>query len=164
VRIQWVRANTGAMTAQGTQAAPMIAPQDRAIGEPRAWRDRLGIAASSLCAVHCIGTAVVLALAPTVSLGFAADERLEWAAFGFAILVGVGALVPAFRSMHRKLSPILLFVMGCVVVLLARLMAPEEGPWELVGAVLGAALMVSGHVTNLRLAKKCIRGCEVDCR
>lgn len=121
----------------------------------RVWTDRIGIAASSLCALHCVGTTALLAVVPTLRLGFLADERLEWAALGLAIVVGALALVPSNRSARRDWRPLGLFAAGLAFVLGVRVLASEEGPWGMVGALVGAAFMVAAHVLNLRLGARC---------
>jgi hypothetical protein len=125
--------------------------------------DRWGVAASSLCAVHCAAPALVAAFAPTLGLGFLESGPLEWALLALALGLGVLSLVPSYRRRHRDARPLMLFGLGLSVVLAARLLSPEGSRMEVAGAVLGAVLLVASHALNLRLIRRCAAPCGEHC-
>ena len=64
--------------------------------------DKLGIAISSICAVHCAVAPILITLAPLIGLGFIFEEKFETT----IILVSLGlaflSLVWGFYKDHKK--------------------------------------------------------------
>lgn len=124
------------------------------------FADRLGIAATSLCAVHCIALTVVLWLSPMVWLkreafgvpvGWLFMLEIGLAAIGIA--AAVLALGSGYR-VHRRLAPGALFVGGATLLAIAVF-----GPlhyvrfWGTATVLFAGALLVAGHLWNLRLSR-----------
>lgn len=121
--------------------------------------DRLGIGVSLGCAVHCAATGA-LSIAPSFSSFFGGGrdggegssiaDALEWMETPFlavALLVGLYALVPAYRHEHGNPQPLALFLTGAAQLVLSRFV---EGPTEIAVTVLGVAFIATAHVVNLR--------------
>jgi hypothetical protein len=128
------------------------------------FADRLGIAATSLCAVHCLALTIVLWLSPIVWIRREAfGVPVGWlfaVEVGFAA-VGIAAAVFAFGSgyrVHRRLGPGALFAAGA-----GLLGVGVFGPlhyvrfWGTATVLLAGALLVSGHLWNLRLSRAACR-------
>jgi len=114
--------------------------------------DRLGTLASSACAVHCALTAILPEAIATVGLGALLGHELEWG-FTFAALVFATTAVILGWRRHRSRPVVALLGGGIVALLLARL---AEGVPELVCislSVLGGALLVAGHLSNIRASR-----------
>jgi hypothetical protein len=111
--------------------------------------DRVGIAASTACAIHCLG-GIVLAGASGIGLVLA-DERLELCFAITAVVIAVAALAGGFRR-HRRFSPLVVGLVGVAAIVLARIAVPEAA--EPAFSIAGAVLVVAGHVLNLRATRR----------
>ncbi len=124
------------------------------------FADRLGIAATSLCAVHCIALTVVLWLSPMIWLKREAfGVPVGWLLaleIGLAA-IGIAAALLAFGSgyrVHRRLAPGALFLGGASLLAIGVF-----GPlhyvrfWGTATVLLAGALLVAGHLWNLRLSR-----------
>jgi hypothetical protein len=109
--------------------------------------DRFGIAASSLCAVHCGLGAVLVGV--TATGGFLFEEPVELALVGVAVVLAILAVAAGWRR-HRRAAPLWIAGAGILVLAVARL-GVEGGSAEVALSVAGAAVLVSAHVVNLRL-------------
>jgi hypothetical protein len=113
--------------------------------------DRIGFAASFLCAIHCALWPWLLALAPAFGLEFAGWVDLDQAFVVFATLLGVSTLSLGWRR-HRIFRAWALLLPG-----LALVWAGSFGPLHdhnLMHAVvmtLGGSLLALAHIMNLRL-------------
>lgn len=113
--------------------------------------DRLGIALSGLCALHCLAS---IALVSLFGLGSVAGETIlapEIHRAGLALAVALAALTlgyAAFRHGQRGA-----FAIGLVglSLMLAGLFAPH-GLIEAVLTIAGVALVALAHIRNLRQA------------
>ena len=109
--------------------------------------DGVGIIASTLCALHCLAGAILAGASGAVQLFN--DERLELVFAVVAVVVAVFALTSGFKKHGRK-AVVLLGLLG-----VGALAASRFDEWAIVGvevllSVLGAALLVTAHVLNLR--------------
>jgi hypothetical protein len=111
--------------------------------------DRLAIALSGLCAVHCVASAVFLAV--MASVGAALLNPL-WHEIGlsFAILFGVVALGRGFMS-HGYAAPLFVGSFG-LGMMAGAITLPHDGGMETIFTVIGVALLALGHDLNRRAA------------
>ena len=124
--------------------------------------DRIGVIASCVCAVHCALTPLLISLVPLLGLSLLADERAEWTLVGISVAMGFLSLVPAYIRRHRRGRPLVLFGAGLLLILIARLLLDEKVSFEIPFVLLGALLIVTSHVVNLRLCRACAV-CADDC-
>jgi hypothetical protein len=117
----------------------------RAVGSDLA--DRLGIIASTVCALHCAAGAIVVGAAGLGGLLF--DERTEAVLVALAVAVATFALTSGFRR-HRRLHAALVGVAGVAAVAAARVLEVDVEQAEAALSVSGAGLLVGAHVLNLR--------------
>lgn len=117
--------------------------------------DRIGVAASCLCAVHCALAPLLLATLPLLGVGFLVEEQTEWAIVCVSVAVGFFSLVPAYIGTHRRCSPLVIFGTGLCVIVVARLWLDERLHFELPIVVIGALLISAAHGLNLRLCRSC---------
>lgn len=118
--------------------------------------DRLGILASSACGLHCVATAALLALSPTVWL----SQRvygipvqwlvwLEWGLASTALVAGVLGLGGGWWH-HRRWGPVVLGLVALVALgyaLTSQLhWIPLWGPLSVIGCGL---LLIASHRWNL---------------
>jgi MerC mercury resistance protein len=118
--------------------------------------DRRGIAIAALCFVHCVAGPFLLSFAGLSSL-LNISEKFDLLFLCGSAAMGALALVPAYRTKHRRASCLMLFAAGVLCLLLRRHVAWRAISIEPVAAATGAILIISAHVLNLRFSKQC--GC-----
>lgn len=119
--------------------------------------DRMGIGASTACAIHCAGTAAILVLWPATWFRWAWSGTLGWL-YWVELGFGVASLFFAFAAgltgwlCHRRHLPPILLATGAVGIcggLFTRVHI--ETPMAGAAVVLASgAMLVAGHVLNLR--------------
>jgi len=126
------------------------------------FSDGLGLAASSLCIVHCIGTAAFGFLLPALGLTSLADERIHHALAVAVVAAGLLAFVPGFR-LHRSWPVATFAALGLGAIALSQLL-PDEALRERLETALtlfGGGMLVIAHWQNRVLCRAC--RCR-DCR
>ncbi|MGY0503837.1 MerC domain-containing protein [Luteimonas sp. e5] len=121
--------------------------------------DRVGFAASMLCAVHCAAMPLLLALLPTLGLGAGGWVDIDQGVVVFATLLAAATLTIGWRR-HRAYH-----AWSLLLPALGLLWFATFGPFHDHGggrdAWLHAGMMVSGglllaaaHLTNMRLSHR----------
>ncbi|MEM9072777.1 MAG: MerC domain-containing protein [Myxococcota bacterium] len=112
--------------------------------------DKLGVVASTACAVHCATSALVPTVLGALGLGALLGHEAEWGFTVVAILLAAAALWQGWRA-HRSVPLALTFGAGIAGLLLSRGVeeAGIHGAGPIIGILAGAALVV-GHVMNIR--------------
>ncbi|RVQ67667.1 MerC domain-containing protein [Croceicoccus ponticola] len=108
--------------------------------------DRLGIALSGMCAVHCVGSILLVGL-----LGLGGEWLLSPAIhqYGLALAVLIGALtIGAGVWRHGRIGPLVLGGIG-LALMVAALMGPH-GLGEAMLTIAGVACVAAAHILNLR--------------
>lgn len=117
--------------------------------------DHAGVAASTLCAVHCLAGGVlagVSGVAPVFT-----DSRVEIASATLAVALAASALAGAYRR-HGRCLPCILGGFGIAALAVARLAHLGSEAVEAAVSLAGGGLLVTAHVTNIR-ALRCARAC-----
>lgn len=113
--------------------------------------DRIGLTLSVLCAVHCVGTLVLVAglgLGGSVLLNPAIHRvGLALAMLVAGVAIGLGAL------RHRRPAPFVIAMMG-LTFMGGALAAPREAE-EAVLTIIGVVLVACAHVLNVRHLHRC---------
>jgi hypothetical protein len=115
--------------------------------------DRTAILLAAACFVHCTAGPLLLTLAGFGALG-RISERLEPLFVLSSAILGAAALIPAYRSKHRRRSCLALFAGGlcCLVFLRHAVWTPAA---EMVVTGIGAGLLIGAHALNLRFSRQC---------
>ncbi|HZU65587.1 MAG TPA: MerC domain-containing protein [Novosphingobium sp.] len=124
--------------------------------------DRLGIALSAACAVHCVAglaLAAVLGLGATaVGTGALATSTLGTALldpriheYGLMLAVAVGALGLGVGAARHRQPGLLLLGLAGLALMSAGVLAPH-GPLEAGFTIPGVLLLAMAHLRNLRHA------------
>ena len=117
--------------------------------KPHTLPDRLGVALSGLCLVHCLALPLAVALVPVLATGLAGEfAEAEW--LHSALLVPVvlvsGGVLGRRALTVRWLGPLLAIAFAAMA---GALFAQED--WhEQALTVIGASLLVFAHWLNLR--------------
>ena len=124
--------------------------------------DRIGIAATSLCALHCILLPIILPALPLLGLSILADHAWEHVFLLLTAVLGTVALFSGFKRYHKKLYPFYLLYLGVAVYWMKHDFSEE---YHMLFIVCGAGLIVAAHFINLKLCNSCKEchdtGCEV---
>ena len=137
-----------AVPESGARAEPRLAdrsgPFNRAV-------DRLGAAASFLCALHCALLPIVFGVLPALGLAFLANHTAERVFVAFAIVLATTSLMFGLRK-HGSYRAFWLLVPGIVVLVAGMLVGLDHT--NVLHAVLvsiGGSLVALSHLVNLRL-------------
>ena len=123
--------------------------------------DRIGITATSLCALHCILLPVLLPALPLLGLSFLADHSWEHVFLIFTAILGSVALFSGFKRYHRKLYPFYLLFLGVGIYWIKHDFSPDL---EVYFIVIGASLIVAAHFINLKLCNSCKECSDEGCQ
>jgi len=113
--------------------------------------DRVGFAASFLCAIHCALVPVVLGLVPALGLKFGGWVDIDQAFVVFATLLGLTTLTVGYRR-HRAFRAWALLLPGLALVWAGSFTHLHDH--TLAHAVImtaGGLLLAGAHLLNLRL-------------
>lgn len=122
--------------------------------------DRIGIAATSLCALHCILLPILLPALPLLGLSFLADHTWEHIFLIVTAVLGTVALFAGFKRYHKRLYPFYLLYLGVAVYWIKHDFAPEHQPYFI---ITGALLIVAAHFVNMKLCNSCKQCTEHNC-
>ena len=123
-----------------------------------ATADRVGVAAATVCAVHCAVLPLALGLAPALGLKAGGWVDFDQAFVVFASLLAATTLALGYRR-HREFRAWALLVPALALVWLGSFTALHDHTLgHLVVMVVGGLLLAAAHLVNLRLthaAKAC---------
>ena len=130
---------------------PKVMPATQTAPAALATADRVGLAASFLCAIHCALLPLVLALAPAFGLKLGGWVDFDQAFVVFATLLGATTLTLGYRR-HRDFHAWALLVPGLAMVWAASFTPlHNHSLTHLVMMVVGGVLLALAHLVNLRL-------------
>jgi hypothetical protein len=113
--------------------------------------DRVGMAGSLLCAVHCALLPVLIAALPALGLGGFDLIDLDQGFTVFATLLGVTTLGVGFRR-HRAFRPWFVLLPGLAAVWIGSFTTLHDHSLaHVVTMVVGGLAIASAHLINLRL-------------
>jgi hypothetical protein len=114
--------------------------------------DRIGLAASFLCAVHCALLPLALAVLPTLGLSFSGRVDIDQAFVVFATLLGATTLAIGFRR-HRAFRAWVLLLPGLALVWIGAFSVLHTHGLLHAAVMTAGGLMIAGaHLLNLRLS------------
>ncbi|MEO7066407.1 MAG: MerC domain-containing protein [Rhodanobacter sp.] len=113
--------------------------------------DRVGAAASFLCAIHCALLPFVLTLLPLLGMEFLASHTFERNFVLFACVLASFALIRGFRR-HQNALPLWLATPGLALLLLGVTPFAESYSIVLHSVLVscGGLLLAAAHFVNLR--------------
>lgn len=112
--------------------------------------DIFGISASIVCAIHC--SLLPLAIAG----GFLSNSYLmghgvfELIFIGVSVFLAMSSLVSSYRYKHRKLMPLILFLIGLFSIFIGL---QFHGFFEIILATSGGLIIALAHFVNIKLNK-----------
>lgn len=115
--------------------------------------DRFGTMASTACAVHCVLNAALPNLLAALGLRALLGHEAEWVFTAAAIAFGCAALVLGWRNHHSR-RVVALLGGGIAALLLARLLEEAGEAVCMSLSVIGGALLIAGHLSNIRASRR----------
>jgi hypothetical protein len=115
--------------------------------------DRVGVVASTLCAIHCALLPLVIAVLPMTGLNFLSNPVVECAMIFTAALVGILSLGISFIRIHKRIWPLILFFAGLATIAFSHVEFTgwTEGPLVASGGI----LIVIAHFINSKYVGAC---------
>ncbi len=110
--------------------------------------DRMAIALSGLCVVHCLASAVLVAMLSTVG-GMLGNPLFHEVGLGVAILLGAVALGRGALH-HGHLMPLAIGALGLGIMGGAITLPHDGGHAEALWTVIGVGILALGHDLNRR--------------
>jgi len=120
--------------------------------------DRLGVAASLACGVHCVLAPLALGLLAAFPVEWAFSRASETTMLLLTAGLAAASLIPSYRNQHRRKSCLGMFGAGILMLGLAKL-ALHGGGLEPVFLAGGASLIAAAHLANLHFCRSC-RSCS----
>jgi hypothetical protein len=115
--------------------------------------DRMGTLASGACAVHCVLSGILPETLAAVGMGALLGHEFEWG-FTLAALVFAAAALSFGWLKHRSRPVVALLGGGMGALLFARLLE-DAGEIACISlSILGGALLVTGHLSNIRASRR----------
>ena len=113
--------------------------------------DRVGLAASFLCALHCALLPLALAVLPALGLNVGGWIDFDQAFVVFATVLGLTTMTLGYRR-HRAFRAWALLVPGLALVwAVSFTWLHDHGPANVGIMVAGGLLLAGAHLLNLRL-------------
>lgn len=123
--------------------------------------DKIGITATSLCALHCIMLPILLPLLPLVGLSFLADHTWEHVFLLMTAALGTVALFSGFKRYHKRLYPFYLLYLGVALYWIKHDFSEDVEALFIIG---GASLIIAAHYMNIKLCESCKQCDEEVCQ
>ncbi|MBB6502962.1 MerC domain-containing protein [Pedobacter cryoconitis] len=115
--------------------------------------DRLGMTASTLCAIHCVLVPVFITTLPLLGLEFLSNEWVEISMIIVSVILGTVSLSLSYRKQHRKLLPFFVLFAGFALIASGHFSGLER--LEPILIPLGGFTVAAAHLVNWRLNKTC---------
>ncbi|MDB5662544.1 MAG: MerC protein [Sphingomonas bacterium] len=108
--------------------------------------DRVAIALSGLCLVHCVGTLLLVATLASAGGGLL-NPAFHEIGLGLAVLIGAVALG---RGIVRHRRPWPMAIGGFGLALMATALMLDHGSGEALFTMIGVTLVATAHLLNRR--------------
>jgi len=115
--------------------------------------DRLGMTASTLCAIHCALVPVFLTALPLAGLQFLANEWIEIAMIIVSVILGTLSLSISYRKQHKKVLPFFILFAGFALIGIGHFAGIES--LEPVLIPMGGFTVAAAHLMNWRFNRVC---------
>ena len=107
--------------------------------------DALGIITSIACAIHCAVLPLLLSSLPLFGINIINNDWFESGMILLALAIGIHSLWNGVHRHHRRLLPVVLFVVGICLLFAKQFFHHRLLLWLLIPAVV---LIISAHLLN----------------
>jgi len=115
--------------------------------------DKIGMTASTACAIHCALLPFVLTLLPLWGLDFLADPATEISMILLSLILGAWSLGKSYRKVHHRIFPVIILVLGFACIVIGHFSGISILEPVLIPA--GGFAIAFAHFLNLKLARSC---------
>lgn len=132
-----------------------LAPNPVASPKPAIWLDRLGIAMSMACWVHCLVLPLLVLLSPSLSSILLGDSSFHVVLLFVILPIAVTAFTLGWLK-HRSRTVLILGGFGLLLIMISSLQAALMGhgvlseSLEKIITSLGGLFLATGHFLNMR--------------
>ncbi len=117
--------------------------------------DAIGISASLACAIHCLLLPVFVSTLPLLGIEIMENMALEIGTLAISMLAGSIALYAGYKQHHRRLWPLLVFVLAMVCLIMGNALSALWAPSEVLFKSIGISGILTAHIANWRYGKNC---------
>lgn len=121
--------------------------------------NRLGIALSMLCAIHCLATPFLAVSLPFLGSYFETNPWIEFVLLGSGLVFGGGITLHNYLKHHHNLPVLLVVISGFSFLLLAHFFHGHFMETPII--VLGAIMVTFGLYFNHKYAHNVCKTCKV---
>jgi MerC mercury resistance protein len=122
------------------------------LSQVRNTLDKVGIAITSLCAIHCIMLPVLLPVLPLLGLSAWHNHAFERIILLITMVLGFITLFAGFHRYHKKIYPFYSLFLGGFIYWQKDIFGHDYEHYIL---IVGASFVVLAHILNIRLCNKC---------
>lgn len=115
--------------------------------------DKLGITASTACAIHCALLPFLLTLLPLWGLEFLGNPAVEISMIVISLCLGIWSLSKSYRNLHHKILPVIILTSGFSLIAFGHFSGIEF--LEPVLIPIGGFTIAAAHFLNLKYTKTC---------
>lgn len=115
--------------------------------------DRLGMTASTLCAIHCALVPIFLTALPLLGLEFLSNEWVEISMIIVSVFLGTLSLSLSYRKQHHKVLPFFVLFIGFALIATGHFSG--IGSLEPILIPLGGFTVAAAHLVNWKLNRSC---------
>ncbi|MFN8250358.1 MAG: MerC domain-containing protein [Ferruginibacter sp.] len=112
--------------------------------------DKMGIATSVICAIHCALLPALTATLPVFGINIVDNAFFEWGMITLAFFVGVYSLYHGFIKHHRNYLPVYIFATGFFFLVLKQFFKQ----YEYLFLAIAVILIISAHYYNYQLCHR----------
>ena len=121
--------------------------------------DALGIAASVACAIHCALLPLLMSSLPILGINIINNVFFEYGMILLAAAIGIYSLMHGFKKHHHQYTPIIIFSIGIVLLLLKQAI----DSYRIVLLIPAVMLIICAHVINYLNCRKANHCHTNDC-
>ena len=121
--------------------------------------DALGIVASVACAIHCAVLPLLMSSLPILGINIINNVFFEYGMILLAAAIGIYSLMHGFKKHHHQYTPIIIFSIGIVLLLLKQAI----DSYRLVLLIPAVMLIICAHVINYLNCRKANHCHTNDC-
>ncbi len=109
--------------------------------------DKMGIATSIICAIHCALLPALTATLPVFGVDIVDNAIFEWSMIALAFFVGIYSLYHGFVKHHRNYIPVYIFTTGFTFLILKQFFKQ----YEYLFLAIAVVFIITAHFYNYRL-------------
>lgn len=111
--------------------------------------DKVGILASSLCALHCAAVPTLIAFGLISGSHWLHNHLVDWLIISLGFIIAGYSLVKDFRTKHKSIAPVCISVIGFTLLLIG-MSDHHHGILHTFFSIFGGLTVAFAHFLNIR--------------